>query len=166
MQALFDVAFVDLAEGRGAAWHQRRLDRRTFRTVLDEFASLPAHGRDRQRYCRLVIQDDPPLAGSLCLILLAPAAWDASALALQMRALPAKARRKPAKGSSRSDADGGNLDAGGTDEGPPASGAARGSAAGRQTKGGKGARGVKPVRKRRLQQRLGTPKDPQSSGEG
>ncbi len=164
VHALFEVAFVEQAQRRGMAWHQRRLDRRVFRTVLDEFGSLPIHGRERQRYCRLVIQDNPALAGSLCLFLLDPDAWDASALALQMRALPAKSRRRAAKGSSGSDVERALPEEPGDTDADPlvAAGGVASDEGDDETVERRG--GIKPVRKRRIQQRLGTRKGPRPPG--
>ncbi len=162
MVALFGQAFVDQTEQRGAGWHLRRLDRREFRAVLDELASIPAHGRDRQRYCRVVIQDEAPLAGAMCLFLLDPESWNDAALEAQMRALPGKRRRRRAPASSASSASPSKPSApASTTPDDPLSGSADGGTAGdgedssTDDDDGQNRSGdIKPVRQRRFQQRL------------
>lgn len=94
--AWFGEAFVEQARARGADWHLRRLDRGSFRAVLDEFERIPRHGRDRHRYMRAVIGDAPDLAGAVCLFLLDPQDWNAAALEAAMRPLPKTRVVRPA----------------------------------------------------------------------
>ena len=124
---LFGRYAVEESEGRGAAWHLRRLDHGVFRLALHELRELT--GADRQRFCHEV---DPLTAGAMIQFMLDPETWNRVVLEQQMRSLPA--RRKKKAGPIRRD----TADVGGAEREEEES----------------EREGLKPVRRRRFQSRL------------
>jgi len=127
---------VEESEGRGAAWHLRRLDHGVFRLALHGLREQV--GADRQRYCREL---DPVTAGALIQFMLDPGTWNQVVLEQQMRTLPARRRKR--KGPVRRDTAGG------------------GGAAGEEPE----EESIRPVRRRRFQSRLKRRRKKSSEGE-